>query len=85
MNRRAVRNLQKALNHLLIDYKAVLKDCKNQKINMALVWSDYQKTYEILPHSYIPETKDLSEVSNNAVRLMLKSMRTKQLEYSKVN
>ena len=37
-------------DQLLID-KAILRNCKNRKVNLAMAWIDYRKAYDMIPHS----------------------------------
>jgi len=41
--------------HLMMD-KIILNDCKKRSTNLAMGWIDYQKAYDLLPHSWILET-----------------------------
>ena len=41
-------------DHLLID-KTVLKDCRERHTNLSMVWIDYKKAYDLVPHSWIIE------------------------------
>ena len=62
-------------DHFLID-KAVLKDLKCRKNNLAQGCIDYQKAYDLVRNSWILETMKLSGMANNEIRLMEKSIRT---------
>ena len=37
-------------DQLLFD-KAILRNCKNRKVNLAMAWIDYRKAYDMIPHS----------------------------------
>ena len=40
-------------NNLLYIDRAVIRQVKSSKKNLAMTWIDYKKTYDILPHSWI--------------------------------
>ena len=42
--------------HLLVD-KMVMRNCKSRKTNLAMAWIDYKKAYDMVPHSWILETR----------------------------
>ena len=37
-------------DHLMLD-KATMKDSRYRKTNLAMAWIDYQKAYDMVPHS----------------------------------
>ena len=51
-------------HELRID-KIVLKDCKRRHINIAMTWIDYEKAYDMVPHSWISECLDMFGIANN--------------------
>ena len=53
------RNTRGTKDHLLVE-KAVLRDCKSRKTNLAIGWIDYQKAYDLIPHSWILETMNIT-------------------------
>ena len=48
-------------DQLLID-KMILKDCKSRQKNLAMVWVDYRKAYDMVPYSWILECLHLVQV-----------------------
>ena len=56
-------------DQLVID-RAILRDCKQRKTNLAIAW----KAYDFVPHSWILETLDLVGDADNIKRLMRESM-----------
>ena len=58
---------------LYID-KAVIREVKSRKKNLAMSWIDYKKTYDIEPHSQIKECLDLFGVAENKKTLLVNSM-----------
>ena len=62
-----------AKDQLLID-KTVLKDCKKRRINLSMVWKDYKKVYDFVPHSWIDECMKLFGMADNVRNFLEKSM-----------
>ena len=60
-------------DHLMLD-KAILKHCKARKTNLAMAWIDYQKAYDLVPHSWIMETLAMVGASENVRGLLKNSM-----------
>ena len=66
-------------DQLLID-KAVLKECKRRKSNMAMAWVDYKKAYDMVPHSWIRECLDMFGIADNVKQFISVSMRSWETE-----
>ena len=51
--------------------------------NLAICWIDYQKSYDLLPHSWILETMETTGMAKNVIELIRNSMRSwnTELEY----
>ena len=77
------RNTRGTKDPLLVD-KAVLRDCKSRKTNLAIGWIDYQKAYDLIPHSWILETMNITGMAKNVIGLIKKTMKSwnTRLEYS---
>ena len=77
------RNTRGTKDHLLLD-KAVLRDCRSRKTNLALGWIDYQKAYDLVPHSWILETMNITGMAQNVIRLIRMTMGSwnTRLEYA---
>ena len=61
MNRKDVeRTLEGQKDQLLID-KAILKICRRRLTNLSMTWTDYQKSYDMVPHSWILECAEWLE------------------------
>ena len=60
-------------DQLVID-RAILRDCKQRKTNLAIAWIDYKKAYDSVPHSWILESLDLVGAADNIKPLMRESM-----------
>ena len=56
--------------------KTILRDSKKRSTNLAIGWIDYQKAYDLIPHSWIIETMKISGMASNAIELISKSMGT---------
>ena len=54
------RNSRGTKNQVLVD-KAVLKDCKRRSTKLAMVWIDYRKAYDMIPHSWISNCLEVFE------------------------
>ena len=61
-------------DQLLID-KTILKDCRKRRANLAVVWIDYRKTYDFVPHSWMIECLDMLGIADNVRSFLEKSMK----------
>ena len=52
-------------NDLLYIDRAVVKEVKSRNKNLVMVWIDYKKAYDMIPHSWIIECLDLVGVAEN--------------------
>ena len=66
-------------DQLLID-KAVLKECKRRRSNLAMAWVDYKKAYDMVPHSWIRECLDMFGIAENVKQFISVSMRSWETE-----
>ena len=53
------RKRSRGTNDLLYINRAVIREVKSRKKNLAMVWIDYKKAYDMAPHSWIKECLDL--------------------------
>ena len=60
--------------HLLVD-KMVMRNCKRRKTNLVMAWIDNKKAYDMVPHSWILETLQLTGVAQNIQQLVGASMK----------
>ena len=67
------RNSRGTKDQLLID-KAVMKNCRRRKVGLRMVWTDYQKTYDMVPHLWIKKSMEMCGVADNISHLLSKSM-----------
>ena len=58
---------------LYID-RAVIKEVKSRNKNLAMVWIDYKKAYDMVPDVWIIECLDLFGVAENIKSLLVNSM-----------
>ena len=61
-------------DQLLID-KVILQDCKKGHKNLAMAWVDYRKAYDLVPHSWILECLELSQISENIKKFIENTMK----------
>lgn len=61
-------------DHLLLD-KVIMKDSRQRKKNLAMGWIDYQKAYDLVPHSWILEALRMVGVAEGIRKLLENSMR----------
>ena len=59
--------------------KAILKDCKRRKTNLAMVWVDYRKAYDFVPHIWIVECMELFGIAENVRVFLQNSMKQWEL------
>ena len=59
---------------LLID-KTVLKDCRKRQTNLAVVWIDHKRAYDLFPHSWVKECIELMGIVKNVGELLEKSVK----------
>ena len=60
-------------DQLLID-KTILRDCRKRHTNLGMAWIDYKKAYDMVPHSWILESIELVQVSDNILEFVKRSM-----------
>ena len=68
------RKGSRGTNDLLYIDRAVIKEVKSRNKNLAMTWIDYEKTYDMVPHSWIIECLDLFGVAENIKSLLVNSM-----------
>ena len=60
-------------NRLKID-KTILSNCRKANKNLAIIFIDYKKAYDMVPHSCLKETQKPVGVADNICRLFSQSM-----------
>ena len=61
-------------NDLCYIDRAVIRQVKSKKKNLAMAWIDYKKDYDMVLHSWIKECLDLFGVAENIKTLLFNSM-----------
>ena len=69
---------------MLID-KALMKNCRGKKVGLSMVWVDYRKACDMVHHSRIKKSMQISEVADNISHLLSKSMESWQTILISVN
>ena len=60
--------------------KMILTDCKQRQKNLAMAWVDYQKAYDMIPHSWIIKCLKMAQVPPNVTSFLQRSMRNWKTE-----
>ena len=68
-----------ATDQLLID-KTILRYCRKRHTNLGMAWIDYKKAYDMVPHSWILESLEFVQVSDNILKFVKRSMANWQTE-----
>ena len=68
------RKSSRGTNDLLYIDRAVIKEVKSRNKNLAMAWIDYEKAYDMVPHSWIIEYLDLLGVAEGIKNLLENSM-----------
>ena len=58
----------------------ILQDCKKGHKNLAMAWVDYRKAYDLVPHSWILECLELSQISENINKFLENTMKNWAME-----
>ena len=53
--------------------RAVIKEVKSRNKNLAMAWIDYEKAYDMVPHSWIRECLDFFGVAEKIKSLLVNS------------
>ena len=69
-----MRKSSEMKDQLLIN-KTILKDCRKRRTNLAMVWIDYRKAYDFVPHSWILECLDVLGIADNVRSFLEKIMK----------
>ena len=54
--------------------KAIYEDCRRRNKNLSIVWIDYQKAFDSVPHSWVEKSIELVGVNSKIVRFCKLSM-----------
>ena len=72
--KKGCRKGSRGTNDLLFTDRAVIKEAKSRNKNLAMAWIDYEKAYDMIPHSWIIDCFDLFGVAENIKSLLVNSM-----------
>ena len=72
--RKGCRKRSRGINDLLYTDRAVIREVKSRKKNLAIAWIDYKKAYNMVPYSWIKECLDLFGLAENIKTLIVNSM-----------
>ena len=67
------RRTRRTKDQLLID-KAVVRNSRRRKANLNVGWTDFQKAYDMVPHSWILNTLELVGTARNIIELLKRSI-----------
>ena len=54
--------------------KIIYRDCRRRNRNLSIAWIDYQKSFDIVPHSWVEKSIALVGVNSKIVRFFKLSM-----------
>ena len=60
----------------LLRDEMILQDCKKGHKNLAMAWVDYRKAYDLVPHSWILECLELTQISENIKKFIENTMKS---------
>ena len=69
------RTGSRGTNDLLYIDRAAVEEVKSRNKNLAMVWIDYKKAYDMVPHSWIIECLDYFGVAENIKSLLVNTGR----------
>ena len=55
-----------------------MKNCRRRKVELIMVWIDYRKAYDMVPHSWIKKSMEMCGVADNVSHFLSKSMESWQ-------
>jgi len=53
-----------------------MNDCRKRHTNLAMAWVDYKKAYDMIPHSWIIESLEFTNVADNVIKFIERSMKS---------
>ena len=71
--KRCKRGSRGTKDQLLID-KMLLKDCKKRQTHLSMAWIDYRKAYNLVPHSWVNECREMLGIAEDLRTFLQKSM-----------
>ena len=67
------RGNSRGTKYQLLISKAVMENCR-RKDGLSMMWIDYQKAYDMVPHSWIKKSMEMCGVADNISHFLSKSM-----------
>ena len=74
LNKRDAKKKSRGTKDQLLIDKTILRDCRKRHTNLGMAWIDYKKAYDMVPHSWILESIELVQVSDNILEFVKRSM-----------
>ena len=74
MQKGCIRRSRATKDQLIIDQQ-ILKDAKTRKKNLSMCWIDYQKAYDMVPHSWILKVMRAYGIADNIVEVIATTMK----------
>jgi hypothetical protein len=74
MQKGCIRKSRATKDQLIIDQE-IMEDAKKRQKNLSMGWIDFQKAYDMVPHSWIIETLKLYRVSEIFINFLQQSMK----------
>jgi hypothetical protein len=66
-------NCRGTKDQLLTD-KAIIRNCKRRKTNLSMVWIDYKKAFDSVPHSWLIECMRMLKVNGDLIHFIKEGM-----------
>ena len=74
------RRKSKGTGDLLFIDRIILKEVKSRKKHLSMVWIDYRKAYDLIPHSWLMECLAALKLSQNVQKLLKETMTSWRVE-----
>ena len=75
LEQKGIRRKAKGCKDQLLLDKAVTEDAKKKKKNLSLMWIDYKKAYDSVPHSWIQELMKIYKFNSNIMNFITHTMK----------
>ena len=70
------RRKSRGTNDLLFIDKMIMREVKMRKRNLSMTWIDYNKAYDMVPHSWIIDCLETVEINEKIQKLLTESMKS---------
>ena len=80
LNKKDARKKSRGTKDQLLIDKTILRDCRKRYTNLGMVWIDYKKAYDMVPHSWVLKNLELVQVFDNileSVKRLIVNWQTK--------